>query len=309
MESENSLELHFYQSKIRNILLIIMEFLFIALGVVVCGAAFKTGDFFVSGAGALLVLFFSFMIVVIVKGMLGSKPYLILTEEVLITSALSKNAIPIQWDDIKGYNIRHVNFNRFIEIILYDEEKYRARMSNTMRRLNKVNKIVDSTLFAIVWGQVKRKDRRKLVHQLDSLHNGDFELSKELYPHMGADKKEQKTNSRVNRTYIVQAYAHSLILTGLASPIFYSATGEDNNITFLVISLLFYPFARFIYDSLIGFKLDDKMIKQSDTVQSIYRLRILIHPFLYLFSFYIGPFGILYLMLRPFFRFIKRSKS
>src|SRR5690625_1671538 len=122
MDSENSLELHFYQSKIRNILLIIMGLLFIALGVVVCGEAFKTGDFFASGAGALLVLFFSFMIVVIVKGMLGSKPYLILTEEVLITSALSKNAIPIQWGDIKGYNIRHVNFNRFIEIILRSEE-------------------------------------------------------------------------------------------------------------------------------------------------------------------------------------------
>src|SRR5690625_3329989 len=93
MDSENSLELHFYQSKIRNILLIIMGLLFIALGVVVCGAAFKTGDFFASGAGALLVLFFSFMIVVIVKGMLSSKPYLILTEEVLIISALSKNGM------------------------------------------------------------------------------------------------------------------------------------------------------------------------------------------------------------------------
>src|SRR5690625_7958065 len=125
-----------------------MGLLFIGLGLVVCGAAFNTGYFFASGSGALLVLFFSFMIVVIVKGMLCSKPYLILTEEVLITSALSKNAIPIQWDDIKGYNIRHVNFNRFIEIILYDEEKYRARMSNTMRRLNKVKEIVDSTLFA-----------------------------------------------------------------------------------------------------------------------------------------------------------------
>src|SRR5690625_7669218 len=95
---------------------------------------------------------------------------------------------------------------------------------------------------------------------------------------MGADKKEQKTNSRVNRTYIVQAYAHSLILTGLASPIFYSATGEDNNITFLVISLLFYPFPRFIYDSLIGFKLDDKMKKQSATVKSIFRIVMLHYP-------------------------------
>src|SRR5690625_5959374 len=130
-------------------------------------------------------------------------------------------------------------------------------MSNTMRRIKKVNKIVDYTLFAIVWGQVKRKDRRQLVHQLDSLHNGDFELSKELYPHMGADGKVQKTDSRVNRKYILQAYANRLILTGLASPLFYSATGDDNNITFLIISLIFYPFAKHFYDILIAFRLDD----------------------------------------------------
>src|SRR5690625_7808835 len=143
-------------------------------------------------------------------------------------------------------------------------------MSNTMRRIKKVNKIVDYTLFAIVWGQVKRKDRRQVVHQLDSLHNDYFELSKELYPHMGADGKVQKTDRRVNRKYILQAYAHSLILTGLASPLFYSATGDDNNITFLIISLIFYPFAKVFYDILIGFRLDDKIKKQLVKIIYIY---------------------------------------
>src|SRR5690625_4163262 len=155
----------------------------------------------------------------------------------------------------------------------------------------------------------KIKNRLKLIHKLDRLHNRGLELTKQLYPHMDADNKEQKTYSRVNRKYILQAYARSLILTGLASPLFYSATGDDNNITFLIISLIFYPFAKVFYDILIGFRPDDKIKKQSAPVRFIYRLRVLIHPFLYLFSFYIGPFGILYLMLRPFFRFIKRSKS
>ncbi|TMN20888.1 STM3941 family protein [Lentibacillus cibarius] len=141
MEGDNTSTLYFYPSKVKNFFLFVMGLAFIAFGALVCGAAFYEGDYGVSVVGALLALFFGIMVFAIGKGILSSRPYLILTKEALIINAVAKNnAFSIEWDDIIGYNIRDVNFSKFIGIILYDEEKYRAR-SHSREENNRSNSL------------------------------------------------------------------------------------------------------------------------------------------------------------------------
>ncbi|WP_068672209.1 STM3941 family protein [Oceanobacillus sp. Castelsardo] len=212
---ENAQDLYFYSPKVKNFLLFIMVLVFTVFGGLICGVAYKEGDFFISSVGAFIALFFGLLILGIFKKILSPKPYLILTEEKLIISASSKNAVPIKWEDIKGYNIQNVHFNKFIEIMLQDEEKYRERMSNTTRKLNKLNDVMNYSPFAIAWGQIKRKDRDRLVYELDRLNRHANEFYNQLYDQMNADNKQQKSYRQVNGKYILKSYGFSLILTGV----------------------------------------------------------------------------------------------
>ncbi|MGP4040982.1 STM3941 family protein [Gracilibacillus sp. D59] len=164
---KNTNAIYFYYPKIKNICYMVLSLAFIGFGAIICWFALEEGDFFASLIGAFLIMFFTFLIYILIKRLRESKPYLILTDEELIINPSSKHSIPIKWVDIEGYNIREVNFNKFIEIELYDEEKYRLLMSENVTKLNKLNDAMNFRLFAIVWGQVKRQDRDKLVHELD----------------------------------------------------------------------------------------------------------------------------------------------
>lgn len=309
MELEDTGELSFYQSKIKIMLIIMIGLIFAAFGIVLCVAAFELGDFVMSGIGALTALLCFFAIFVLVRRLLHSKPYLIITQDELIVGASSKNAIPIQREDIRGYHIFHVHFTKTIEVILYDEEKYRDRMSTTSRRFHKVNDLVGARQFGIAWGQVKRKDRRKLLYELDRLSGNDGELMEQFYPQVGTGDKTKKRHDRVNRKYMLRSYGYSLIMTGVASLFFYWGDELDKNSSLLIVSLILFPFAKLIYDVLVGFKLDDWIDKQSFIVIYVYQFKYLIHFFIYLFSFFLAPFGVLYLLVRFLGGFIKKKSK
>lgn len=82
-------------------------------------------------------------------------------------NASAKNPIPIKWEDIAGYHVREVYLNKFIDIVLHDEEKYLDLMTTNVRRLSKLNQAMNAPLFSIVWGQIKRRERDKLTKELD----------------------------------------------------------------------------------------------------------------------------------------------
>ncbi|UTR16858.1 hypothetical protein MM221_10270 [Salipaludibacillus sp. LMS25] len=166
-------ELQFYPPKGKNFLLLLMCLVFIALGFLMCIVAFSDGDYVISALGAVTGVFFSFIFPILVKSLLAAKPYLILTKEELITSAATKNPIPIEWKDIRGYNLIKVNGSKIVEIILEDEEKYRHQMTTTTRWLNKLNDAMNFSPFAIALGQIKRNDRDKLVNELDKRTFGE----------------------------------------------------------------------------------------------------------------------------------------
>ncbi len=227
---------------------------------------------------------------------MNPKPYLTLTEEELIIQPSSKHPTSIKWIDIEGYNVWEVDFDKFIELLLSDEEKYRARMSSKMRKLNKLNEVMNLASFAIALGHVKRKDRRKLVQELGRRTFKEVNL----LTTNDVDKKRQ-----VNGKYFLKSYVFSLILTGVMYFLIYVPTNNDN-MPFLITSFFLYPFAKIIYDVLLGFKLDYRMEKQSFISVYYIQLRFIIHLILYFVSLFLAPIGFLYLILRAIRRFIKK---
>ncbi len=172
-------DLYFYSSKIRTFFLILLGIGFTALGIFVGRVALNEEDFFVSVVGAASGLGFGFATLVLFKSLFSHKPYLILTKEELIMNASSRNPIPIKWEDIESYRIRKLNFNKFIDINLHDDEKYFDLMTTNVRRLNKLNKSMDYALFSIVWGMVKRGEREQLTQELDRRVFGEEEVVNE----------------------------------------------------------------------------------------------------------------------------------
>ncbi|MFD1068254.1 STM3941 family protein [Oceanobacillus locisalsi] len=312
MEKEHVV--YFYPPRVKNIFLFLMGLVFVAFGMVVCVFAFKERDFFISGVGAFLAVLFGFLILMILKGIVGSKPHITLTKETLTIGAGSKHAIPLKWDDIIGYSIRNIGFSKYIEIVLYDEEKYRNRMTKATTWFNKMNDVMGYRPFGIGWGQIKRKDRKRLVRELDrrtfasdepgydyydSINEADqlkqtFSRQHGMGQQLEADKKEKKNRSQVNGKYLLQSYGFSLLLTGGAFLMFHES-GDDSKGPLLVVSFILYPFAKVIWDILLGFRIRYKMDKEESVISIyLYRLIIFIHLFLYLFSLVIAPIGIIY---------------
>ncbi|MDX8045386.1 STM3941 family protein [Gracilibacillus sp. S3-1-1] len=311
---ERKQALYFYRPRVKNILLLIMCSVYMAFGVVVGGFAFNEQNYLMSGVGALLAICFGFLIFISLKRIFGSKPYLILTEETLTISAPSKNAVPLRWEDIEGYDIRSVNFSKVIEIKLRDEEKYRDQMSKSAAWFNKMNDVMNYRPFGISWGQVKRKERSRLARELDRRAFETDEHLNELYDsvneadktekvlnrqsgiqgQMKLDKKRRKARSQVNGKYLLQSYGISFLLTSAAFLLFYWSDKDENH-SLLVGSFILYPFAKVIWDVLLGFRLRYKMDKDESSLSIFfYRLLFFIHLFLYFFSLVIAPFGIIY---------------
>lgn len=319
-------DLYFYSPKIKNAFIVLLTTGFLVFSVLVGGYAFNLGDYFIGALGVLLTLVFSFATYAGLKRVFLSKPYLILTEEELIIGASSKNAVPLQWEDIIGYDVRSVSFNKLIEIMLDDEGKYRRRMSTLARWNNTMNDVMNFRPFAIAWKQVKRKDRNKLARALDERAFGIKGQLHELYEsvdadtvervfhsqdrlreQMKADKEEQKERSQVNGKYLLQSYGISLLLTAGAFLMFYwSGESDDNNTFLLIFCFILYPYAKVIWDVLVGFKLRYKADK--DETSFLYRLVLFIHILLYLFSVVLAPLGFLYFIIRAIRRKINEKK-
>ncbi|GEL78442.1 STM3941 family protein [Tenuibacillus multivorans] len=166
---ENSQEMHFYESRVRNVLLFVGSLIFLLLGVLVSGVGFNEGDYVFGVLGIFISVIFILCLFLVARkfGNTNSYPYLTLTEEYLIINVTAMDQFQIKWDDIEAFDVYKMNNNKFIGIILNDEDKYSKLMSNKMRKLYQMNTKMNLPLFNIVWGQIKRQDREQLLEELD----------------------------------------------------------------------------------------------------------------------------------------------
>lgn len=288
MEEKHSTTLYFYPSKVKNILFIIMGIVFVVSGVAVCFIAFKDEEYVMSIIGAGMAIFFIWLLFTLIKRLITAAPYLILTEEELMINPYTEKSIPIKWEDIEGYSIKHVQFNKFIEIILYDEEKYKEQMSNIQQKLNTVGTMGGKfSSFAIAWTQIKRKDRDILLYALDYIDTPDFDLENATASEwMDSPASSSNTSSQlanqITKKYFLKSYLGSLILAVFAMFLFYWDEGDFSSLTYIIVSFILFPFAKLIFDVIIGFKLKEIIDNQTFVTHYAYQLIYIVYLLLFI---------------------------
>lgn len=301
--------LDFYIERPKNILIMFLFFIFVVFGSVLIVAGVRAKDLFVLGFGLFIATPFIVLLFKFSKVFLSPEPYLRLTEEGLIIHNSSEHAILILWEDISGYRIRHINFNQFVEVI-FDQDKYLPSMSRKSKKFYQVKEKQGSSLFAFGLGHIKRKDRDKLISELDRSAGTSPLLTNQIYHPKKLHGEKQKLSDRVNKKYFFGAYGYSLIFAILALFFFFLTQGDIGYFILIIIQFILFPFAKLVYDLLIGFRVNDYIDKQEHAITvSIERLLFIVHLVVYIFTLFIAPFGILYLIILSLVRVINKRRS
>src|SRR5699024_12513847 len=140
--------------------------------------------------------------------------------------------------------------NKFIEIILYDEEKYKEQMSNIQQKLNTVSTMGGRfSSFAIAWTQIKRKDRDILLYALDYIDTPDFDLENATSSEwMDSPASRSNTSSQlvnqITKKYFLKSYLGSIIIDIIALFLFYWDEGDFSSLIYIIVSFILFPFAK-----------------------------------------------------------------
>lgn len=309
MKKGNDNTLYFYSSKIKTALLAIMCLLFVMIGLTLCIFGYRDKVYELIPVGAILIILFGLLTVYPLKRTFSAKPYLVLTDKELIINSPLIKEVPIKREDIKSYDIKEQNFSTTIELILPDEEKYKAQLSGLKQQLNAMITMggVYNT-FTIGITQVKKKDRNVLYYVLDNINKPGFNLKE--HDRMEQSNKTNRTKSsfkledKITKEYFLDTYGISLCIAGFSWIIL-----SIEDITLIIGSFLLFPFAKVLYDAIIGFKLDEKVKKQESLIIYFYGLIYTVYLLLFLFSVAIAPFGILFMIVRAVYRFLKKIKE
>lgn len=307
VEERGVLDFHIAKLKIIFLSIILLPFAILGIGIIVYGI--MKIDIIFSLFGVLIAFPFVIPVYLVTKRLANPEPYLTLTHEGLIINAHSEHAILILWDDIIGYHIKRINSVRFIAV-LFDQNKYLASMSPESKKLYNVDDSTEYYLdsFVVAFSNIKRKDREKLISELDRLAGTYPSLTDQVYHPEKLSGKKQKAYDRINKKYFLKSYGYSLIFAVIALFFFFVTNGDRGYFILIILQFILFPFSKLLYDVLVGFKINDFLDKQ-DHMAIIYldRLLILVYLFIYLFTFILGPLGILYLVIVSSYRFIKRK--
>src|SRR5699024_6100855 len=117
-------------------------------------------------------------------------------------------------------------------------------------------------------------------------------------------KSSFKLEDKITQEYFLDTYGISLCIAGFSWIIL-----SIVDITLIIGSFLLFPFAMVLCDAIIGFKLDEKVKKQESLIIYFYGLIYTVYLLLFLFSVAIAPFGILFMIVRAVYRFLKKIKE
>lgn len=283
MDRQSTQDLYFYSPKGKNLMISILLLGFTVLGIIICIDGFtyeNTSNVLIGGITVLisspLVLLFS------VRGILTSKPFAIITHKELTFNATTKNPTVIQRIDIKGYEIKSIHLNDFVELDLHNEETYRAQMSHMNKKLNELfSTRTNDSPFIISLNQIKTKERQTFLDALDKepiIEAADQPAPMEIY------EEAQPALEHFTGTYLWSAYVYSAILTALASFYVYWEGLTKISWWYIAATLILFPFAKMIYDRFIGFTFNEKLKRQVSLPRVMYQLRVIIYILVYMCS-------------------------
>ncbi|WRP04580.1 STM3941 family protein [Rossellomorea aquimaris] len=157
---------HFYESKKRLSLLAIGCILFVLVCLYLTFEfLFVDVNYFMGIIVALGGLFFLFCLIQIFKKLSYNVPHVSLTQEYLILYVLPEHPVHISWEDIESYIPYEIYRNAFIGLILSNEEKYREKMPDKLKRMSKVNVKMGYPQYNIVKGSLK--EPQQLLDELN----------------------------------------------------------------------------------------------------------------------------------------------
>lgn len=184
-------------------------------------AGLKEQSLLVSGIGLFTVGFSGILFYFGLRRLISPKPYITLTDEELILNVTTLT-IPIQWVDIRGFLLKESFSTKFIEVTLFNEEKYREFLSNKKGILTKMNKLP----ITIGIGSIKRKDRKIVFDEIDSRTPN---LSYKIYDQLKDEQLEKREYRQINRKYMLKSYLVSLIIS-IGAYILFSLTDDSYHV-------------------------------------------------------------------------------
>src|SRR5699024_1192291 len=114
---------------------------------------------------------------------------------------------------------------------------------------------------------------------------------------------------KINQTYFMKNYLLCVVLGVFSMLLFYWDEGDFSSLTYIIVSFILFPFAKLIFDVIIGFKMKAIIESQTFIFYYAYQLIYIVYLLLFLFSLPIAPFGILFLIVRALYRWNKKRKE
>lgn len=155
----------FYESRKKLSLIAVGCMLFVLL------CLYLTYEFFfidvnylIGGIVALGGVFFLFCLIQIFKKLSVDVPHVSMTKEYLELYVLPDEPVHIRWEDIESYIPYEIYRNSFIGLVLFDEEEYRDKMPDKLKRMSRMNVKMGYPQYNIVIGNLK--EPQKLLEEL-----------------------------------------------------------------------------------------------------------------------------------------------
>lgn len=312
--------LYFYTSKKVYFWIIPLLSLFIG-GALLAGYGLQHKEWWLIGIGVFVMFVFN-SVLPICKRLLKRQPYIVLTEESFMINQPYRGSVFIDWADVSKFELVVMQMRQLVFVQLHNEEEYRKQVAKKSLFKKKPSTVMRISPFWIVWAQVKKKDQELLAHELNRLSDNqlsfnegtrkmldeegllEFVNTDNLPEQLEKEKNERKKYRQKDGKYFLKAYGYSLLLSIGAIFINNLESGGSGDLArsvpFLIVSFLLFPFAKFIFDEIIGSKINYHLKKDSIGPASYYLfpLMLIIYGLIYMFSVFIAPVGILYFLLK-----------
>lgn len=121
----------------------------------------------------------------------------------------------------------------------------------------------------------------------------------------------EENRHKINFTYMLKSYFIGIVWGSVIFiPTLLANVDDSSSVVFAtILSVILFPFAKLVYDVVIGFKLEDKV--KNTFMSSNYfldRLLFLSNLFILILSILLAPFGILYLIGKGILKVIKKQQ-
>lgn len=320
----------FYFSKTRMFVGLIFLFVILAFFAMVTIFIIRDGQVQEEGVLFVVMLITSVLLCVFVgAGLLKlfrPYPYLLITEDAIRIDPFTKSEANILLDDIAYLKVSEFSFQKIVEIVLYNEAYHFSQLSLFNKIRLGLNRMTGHSVFMINIKVVRKNQRDALFVALDYLIQQKYEAEQSLGAEETSVTTEKTTevvgqeefiekydptppvDRTIDRTYFLKAYGYSLFIFALSFILFYwLITKSSGYLVYIMVSLLLFPFAKGLIDSIFGFSLRHKIDKQKGVTYYFDQLLFMFDVLLFHSSVFIGPVGILFLLIRFFVIRIKRE--